>query len=85
MAKKTTKKVDVKAVAKNKVMEGITDYLRSSGYEVFTDSASFGFTKGTIVVRTANTDIQLKPITPKAGITRYEQELEDDDEGNEED
>lgn len=70
MANKT-KKVDPKAVAKSKVMEEVAIALRAEGYEVL-DGEAFGMTKGTIVVRTADTDIQVKPITPKAGLTRYE-------------
>ena len=36
------------------------------------DGKTFGMTAGTLVVRMGETDIQLKPITPKTGITRYE-------------
>lgn len=68
---KVAKKVDPKVVAKVSIMEKVAEALRSQGLEVL-DGAEFGMTKGTIVVRTADTDIQVKPITPKAGLTRYE-------------
>lgn len=70
MANKT-KKVDPKVVAKKSLMETVSNALTSAGFEVL-DGSEFGMTTGTIVVRTADTDIQLKPITPKAGLTRYE-------------
>lgn len=65
------KKVDPKAVAKKALMETVSNALTSAGFEVL-DGSEFGMTAGTIVIRTAETDIQLKPITPKAGVTRYE-------------
>ena len=68
---KTVKKVDPKAVEKEKIMKVITDALATAGLTV-TDGAEFGMSKGTVVVSTDVTDIQIKPITPKAGITRYE-------------
>ena len=45
--------------------------LKDAGYEV-KDGVDYGMTKGTIVVESALTDIQIKPITPKTGINRYE-------------
>ncbi len=79
MAKKTTKKVDVKAVAKNEVMAVIINALTEKFGEtaVHSNSADYGFTKGTVVVNHPTCDIQIKPITPKAGVTRYEVEEED--------
>lgn len=73
---KAIKKVDPKAVAKSKVMEEVAVALRAEGYEVL-DGEAFGMTKGTIIVRTADTDIQIKPITPKAGVVRYEAPTEE--------
>ena len=73
---KSVKKVDPKAVAKSTVMSTVADALRGAGLEVL-DGAQFGMTAGTIVVRTPDTDIQIKPITPKAGIVRYEVAVEE--------
>ena len=69
MAKKE-KKVDVKAVEKAKVMAVVEQALRDAGYTL-ADGAEYGFAKGVVVVQTEVTDVQLKPIVPKAGVTRY--------------
>ena len=69
MAKKE-KKVDVKAVEKAKVMAVVEQALRDAGYTL-ADGAEYGFAKGVMVVQTEVTDVQLKPIVPKAGVTRY--------------
>ena len=69
MAKKE-KKVDVKAVEKAKVMAVVEQALRDAGYAL-ADGVEYGFAKGVVVVQTEVTDVQLKPIVPKAGSTRY--------------
>lgn len=69
---KTVKKVDVKKVAKMDLSKAIAEFLTDSGFTVNTDSAEFGFSEGTIVVSTDATDVQVKFITPKAGVTKYE-------------
>ena len=76
MATKKEKKVDIKDTKKAEIMGIITEALTGAGIEVL-DGEGFGFTKHTIVARTAETDIQIKPITPKAGITKYESEDEE--------
>lgn len=70
MAKKI-KKINPKDMQKNEVMIIVRDALANAGYEVL-DGENFAMTKGTIIVRTSVCDVQLKPITPKAGIDRYE-------------
>ena len=75
MAKKE-KKVDVKAVAKVDLMKIVKESLEQVDIEVL-DGKDFGFTLGTLVVRMGETDIQLKPITPKAGVSRYETDEEE--------
>lgn len=69
------KKVDPKMVAKNMVMDKVEDALVAQGFTVL-DGENYGFTKGTIIVRLADVDIQLKPIAPKAGVDRYEEVTE---------
>ncbi len=76
MAKKTTKKVDMKKVAKLAVSEQVRALFASQGI-VVEDGLDFGFTEGTLVLRTDKCDVQVKLITPKAGIDRYEK-LEDE-------
>lgn len=76
MAKKV-KKVDVKKVAKDKVMAVVAAALVAQGFEVMSGEEKFGFTGGTIVVRTETCDVQIKPITPKAGVERYEEVVEE--------
>ena len=68
---KTVKKVDPKAIAKTSLMDSLKNFLESQDLEVL-DGKTYGMTAGTLVIRMADTDIQLKPITPKAGVTRYE-------------
>lgn len=68
---KVTKKVDPKAVAKKEVMAIVAEALVAAGLTVLTGE-EFGMTSGTLVVRHATADIQLKPISPKAGVDRYE-------------
>lgn len=64
------KRVDVKAVAKAEVMAIVQDALTKAGYKV-KDGKDYGFTAGTVIVETAETDVQLKPIAPKAKVERY--------------
>jgi len=66
------KKIDPKAIAKTMVMKEVVKCLNEGGFDTI-DGAEFGMTKGTIVVRLENVDVQLKPIAPKAGVDRYEQ------------
>lgn len=68
---KATKKVDPKATAKKSVMEIVGKALIDSGYSV-SSGEDYGMTSGTIIVKTENYDVQIKPITPKAGVDRYE-------------
>ena len=68
---KITKKVDVKGNAKNEIMAIIHKALDEAGI-TYKDGVEFGMTKGTIVVEHKDSDVQIKPITPKAGITRYD-------------
>lgn len=75
MAKKT-KKINPKDTQKNEVMAVVREALANAGYEVL-DGEDFAMTKGTVVIRAGVCDVQLKPITPKAGIDRYD--VVDDD------
>jgi hypothetical protein len=79
MAKKTVKKVDVKKVEKLKIMAIVAEALRDAGYAVG-DAEDYGFTQGTLVVQGEKCDVQIKPITPKAGVDRYEMLEEEDEE-----
>ena len=66
-----TKKIDPKVTFKGNVMSIVTDALVAKGLVVESGDA-YGFTSGTIVVKGDAFDLQLKPITPKAGVERYE-------------
>lgn len=70
------KKINPKDTQKNEVMTVVREALANAGYEIL-DGEDFAMTKGTVVVRAGVCDVQLKPITPKAGIDRYE--VVDDD------
>ena len=77
------KKVDVKKAAKAELSALFADFLREKGYEVNENYADFAFTAGTLVVGMENTDIQVKLITPKAGLERYAPVVYVDENGNE--
>ena len=67
------KKVDVKKVAKQELSNLIKEFLMEKGIEVSSNAEDYGFTQGTLVVHMENTDVQVKLITPKAGLYRYQQ------------
>jgi hypothetical protein len=66
-----TKKIDPKVTFKGNVMSIVADALIAKGL-VVESGDDYGFTTGTIVVKGDTYDLQLKPITPKAGVERYE-------------
>lgn len=68
---KNVKKVDPKAVAKKSVMAIITEALTANGMTVI-DGSDYGMTAGTVIIRLEQFDVQIKPITPKTGVDRYE-------------
>lgn len=78
MAKKTVKKVDVKKVTKMSVSAQITEFFTGLGVEIL-DGKDFGFTEGTLVLRGEKCDVQIKLITPKAGVERYELLVEEEE------
>ena len=69
---KKTKKINPKDIQKSEVMSVVRDALTSAGYEIL-DGENFAMTKETIVVRANECDVQLKPITPKQDIKRYDE------------
>lgn len=69
---KRAKKVNVKDVAKNEIMAIIQNALTEKGIE-FKDGVEYGMTKGTIIVEHDKADVQIKPISPKAGLERYQE------------
>jgi hypothetical protein len=74
---KKVKKVDLKMVAKESISEIVASALKDAGF-VVKDGVEFGFTKGSLVVETPDTDVQVKLITPKAGIAKYVVPAEED-------
>ena len=79
MAKKIIKKVDCKKVAKIEVNTQIKELFEGLGLEVF-DGVEYGFTSGTLVLKSEKCDIQIKLIAPKAGIDRYEKLVDEEEE-----
>ena len=69
---KRTKKVNEKDIAKNEVMAIIQKALEENGID-FKDGVDYGMTKGTIIVEHEKADVQIKPISPKAGLERYQE------------
>lgn len=83
MAKKVTKKkVDFKKAAKAVVSAQIREFFENQDIEVG-NGVDYGFTDGTLVLHMEKCDVQVKLITPKAGLERYEI-LEDEEEEEEE-
>lgn len=79
MAKKTTKKVDVKKVTKLEVSNQVATLFEEMGITVG-NGQDYGFTEGTLVLRMEKCDVQVKLITPKAGVERYEILVDEDEE-----
>lgn len=72
MAKtKKVKKVDVKKEAKLELSALFAEFLELKGIEVDANHEDYGFTAGTLVVKMEKTDVQVKLVTPKAGLNRY--------------
>jgi len=67
-----TKKVNEKDIAKDEIMAIIQKALEEKGIN-FKDGVDYGMTKGTIIVEHEKADVQIKPITPKVGLTRYQE------------
>ena len=67
---KRVKKVNEKDLAKAEIMEIIQNALTEKGLD-WKCGVAYGMTNGTIIVEHEKTDIQIKPINPKAGMTRY--------------
>ena len=56
----------------------LAEFLAEKGVAVHTDAEDYGFTEGTLVVETEACDVQVKFITPEAGVTKYEVVSEDE-------
>ena len=67
------KKVDVKRVAKQELSDLFEEFLIEKGIKVSSNADDFAFTQGTLVVHMEDTDVQVKLITPKAGLKRYQE------------
>ena len=66
------KKINVKMAAKMELSETIFNALADAGVSVSKESDDYGFTSGTLVIHGDVTDVQVKLITPKAKVWRYE-------------
>ena len=69
---KRTKKVNIKDIAKDEIMAIIHKALEENGID-FKDGVDYGMTRGTIIVSHELADVQIKPISPKAGLERYQE------------
>lgn len=78
MAKKI-KKVDNKKVAKLQASAQIRELFEGLGFGVGV-GLDYGFTEGTLVLKMDKCDVQVKLITPKAGLDRYESLEEEEEE-----
>lgn len=67
------KKVDPKKVAKQELSDLFKEFLVEKGINVSSNAEDFAFTQGTLIVHMENTDVQVKLITPKAGLERYQE------------
>ena len=57
-------------------MKIIQRALEESGIE-FKDGTEYGMTAGTIIVSHKIADVQIKPISPKSGLERYPELIEE--------
>ena len=73
---KTVKKVEIKKVEKLKISKEIQEFFKGTGASI-ESGEDFGFTEGTLVIHTEKCDIQVKLISPKSGIERYEKLAEE--------
>lgn len=60
------KKVKVDVVLKEKVSAAIAELFADQGVEVIDGATELGMTAGTLVLRMAEMDVQVKLITPNA-------------------
>ena len=65
------KKVNPKEVFRKSIMTTVLQALEDLGIETG-DGEDYGFTSGTLVVKGKEYDMQLKPIVPKAKVSRYD-------------
>lgn len=70
--KVTKKKVNVKNQAKDEVMAIIEKALEEQGIK-FKNGVDYAMTNGTIIVEHKLADVQIKPISPRAGLDRYQE------------
>ena len=73
---KKAKKVNPKEVAKLEVMAMLENALTELNVE-FKSGENYGMTKGTIIVTHNGQDVQIKPISPKSGLERYAEIVEE--------
>ena len=76
MTKKRT--ASPKEITKGQVSAIIAEALQGQGFQVINDPGSYGFTKFTLVARGEQADVQIKLISPKAGLDRYEPKEEEE-------
>lgn len=72
---KKTKKVNPKDTLKATIKNEIREKLGTIG--IIEDGSDYGFTKDTLVLHSDTYDVQIKLVTPKSGVDRYEK-LEED-------
>lgn len=72
---KKTKKVNPKDTLKATIKNEIREKLGMIG--TIEDGLDYGFTKDTLVLHAENYDVQIKLVTPKSGVERYEKAEED--------
>lgn len=72
---KKTKKVNPKDTLKATIKNEIREKLGTIG--IIEDGLDYGFTKDTLVLHSDTYDVQIKLVTPKSGVDRYEKMEED--------
>ncbi len=72
---KKTKKVNPKDTLKATIKNEIREKLGMIG--TIEDGLDYGFTKDTLVLHAETFDVQIKLVTPKSGVERYEKIEED--------
>jgi hypothetical protein len=67
---KKTKKINPKDTQKTAIKDILKETLTSFG--TIAEGKDYGFTKDTLVLHAGTCDVQIKLITPKTGVLRYE-------------
>ena len=78
--KKTSKKApNNKELLKDEIRKNIIESFKQCDINFDENYDDYGMTKGTLIVHGETCDLQIKFITPKSGVDRYEMLADEED------